>query len=51
MLNNSGDCAIYAIKFMELDMQGLNFESLNDDLMEQLRYKMAVDIFLQDWDP
>ena len=51
MLNNSGDCAIYAIKFMELDMQGLNFESLNDDIMEQLRYKMAVDIFLQDWDP
>ena len=51
MLNNSGDCAVYAIKFIELDMQGLGLASLNDDLMVQVRYKMAVDIFLQDWDP
>ena len=50
MLNNSGDCAVYAIKFIELDMQGLGLESLNNDLMEQLQYKIEVDIFLQDSD-
>ena len=51
MLNNSDDCAVYAIKFIELDMQDLRLAFLNDDLIEQLRYKMVVDIFLQDWDP
>ena len=51
MLNNSGDCAVYAIKFIELDMHDLSLESLNNDLVEQLRYKMTVDIFLQDWNP
>ena len=51
MLNNIGDCAVYAIKFIELDMHGLSLASLNDDLIEQFRYKMAVDIFWKDWDP
>ena len=50
MLNNSDDCTVYAIKFIELDIQSLGLASLNDDLMEQLRYEMTVDIFLQDWD-
>ena len=34
MLNYNDDCDVYAIKFIELDMQGLRLASLNDDLME-----------------
>ena len=50
-LNNSSNCAIYTIKFIELDIQGLGFACLNDDFKEKFQYKMVVDIFSKDWDP
>ncbi|KAF4367621.1 hypothetical protein F8388_011260 [Cannabis sativa] len=49
--NSTGDCAVYAINFIEFDMAGLSFESLSDDRMAFYRRKMAVDIFCQQWDP
>ncbi|KAF4403224.1 hypothetical protein G4B88_027995 [Cannabis sativa] len=50
-LQFQGDCAVYAINFIEFDMAGLSFESLSDDRMAFYRRKMAVDIFCQQWDP
>ena len=44
-LNNSDDCAIYAIKFIELDMQGLGFACLNEDFIEMFWNWIGVDIF------
>ncbi|KAF4403484.1 hypothetical protein G4B88_008130 [Cannabis sativa] len=42
-----GDCAVYAIKFIEFDMAGLSFESLSDDRMSFYRKKMTLSSTLQ----
>uniref|UniRef100_A0A803PA24 Ubiquitin-like protease family profile domain-containing protein n=1 Tax=Cannabis sativa TaxID=3483 RepID=A0A803PA24_CANSA len=50
-IQRGGDCAVYAIKFIEFDMAGLSFESLSDDRMSFYRKKMTVDIFLSTMGP
>ncbi|GMN19897.1 hypothetical protein TIFTF001_045249 [Ficus carica] len=47
----SGDCAVYAIKYIEFDMQGQNFESINDATIKFFREKMAINIYHNDWVP
>ncbi|GMN54712.1 hypothetical protein TIFTF001_023844 [Ficus carica] len=47
----SGDCAVYAIKYIEFDMQGQNFETINDANIKFYREKMAINIYHNDWVP
>ena len=50
-VQNRGDYAIYAIKYVELDMANMGFGSLSDETIDLFRRKMAVDIFFNDWEP
>ncbi|GMN47334.1 hypothetical protein TIFTF001_016510 [Ficus carica] len=47
----SGDYAVYAIKYIEFDMQGQNFELINDATIKFYREKMSINIYRNDWVP
>ncbi|GMN36059.1 hypothetical protein TIFTF001_042352 [Ficus carica] len=49
--NISGDCDVYAIKYIEFDMEGIKLNLINDDMIEFYRKKMAIEIFHNHWVP
>ncbi|GMN19374.1 hypothetical protein TIFTF001_046945 [Ficus carica] len=49
--NISGDCAVYAIKYIEFDMEGIKLNLIDDDMIEFYRKKMAIEIFHNHWVP
>ena len=46
----SGDCAIYTVKFIELDMADSGLDKMTDAQVKKMRLKAAVDIFCRSWD-
>ena len=50
-VEHRGDCAVYAIKYIEFDMQGQNFELINDAIIKFYGEKIAINIYHNDWVP
>ena len=50
-LLNKGECALYAVKFIELDSVGIGFDVLSEETISFFRNKMVVEIFENNWDP
>ncbi|GMN48068.1 hypothetical protein TIFTF001_017236 [Ficus carica] len=49
--NISGDCDMYAIKYIEFDVEGIELNLINDDMIEFYRKKMTIKIFHNHWVP
>lgn len=47
----SGDCGMYAIKYVEHLMAGLKLDTIIDDNMELFRQKWCTDLFYRDVRP
>ena len=50
-LLNRGECALCAVKFIELDSTSIGFDVLSKETVSLFRNKMVVEIFENDWDP
>ncbi|KAL5537433.1 hypothetical protein UlMin_042954 [Ulmus minor] len=47
----SGDCGIYALKFIEMHMMQVSFIHVSDRYVEMFRKKLAAEFFVRDMDP
>ena len=47
-LLNKGECALYAVKFIELDSADIGFDVLSEESVSFFRNKMTVEIFEND---
>ena len=45
----SGDCAIYTVKFIKLDMADSGLDKMSDIQVKKMRFKTVIDIFCNDW--
>ena len=44
-LLNRGECALYVVKFIELDSAGIGFNVLSEETVSFFRNKLVVEIF------